>query len=52
MTKEQLSRLRIYLELKLHELLSEEGEFELGQWSAYEHIEKVIWLMMGEFDGE
>ena len=51
MNQEQLARFKKYIKDKLKELLNEDdGEFELGEWSAYEHIDKVLWLMTGDSD--
>ena len=55
MSQEQLARLKKYLKDKLIELSNEDGEFELGEfelgeWSAYEHMDKVLWLMTGDSD--
>ena len=50
MNQEQLTRLKKYLEDKLNELSNEDGDFELGEWSAYEHIYRVLWLMTGGSD--
>ena len=50
MNQEQLARFKKYLKDKLIELSSEDGEFELGEWSAYEHMDKVLWLMTGDSD--
>ena len=51
MSQEQLARFKKYLKDKLIELSNEDGEFELGEWSAYEHMDKVLWLMTGDSDG-
>ena len=50
MSQEQLARFKKYLKDKLIELSNEDGEFELGEWSAYEHMDKVLWLMTGDSD--
>ena len=50
MSQEQLARFKKYLKDKLNELLNEDGDFELGEWSAYDHIYKLLWLMTGDSD--
>ena len=50
MSQEQLTRFKKYLKDKLIELSNEDGEFELGEWSAYEHMDKLLWLMTGDSD--